>query len=106
VDVTVLAIPGCPGAALLEERLAAAVRGLPGVRITRRVITSQAQAAEAGMHGSPTLLVDGADPFARPGQQPGLACRLYRQEDGSLVPAPPAAELHRVFAGQSRRDTW
>ena len=102
MDVTVLAIPGCPGAALLEERLAAAVRGLPGVRVTRRVITSQAQAAGAGMRGSPTLLVDGADPFAGPGQQAGAACRLYRQDDGSLAPAPPAAELHRILTQASR----
>ena len=29
------------------------------------------------MTGSPTLLVDGADPFARPGQPPSISCRLY-----------------------------
>jgi hypothetical protein len=97
VDLTVLAIPGCPGAAMLEERLAAAIRGRPGVRITRRVVTGQAEAEEAGMYGSPTLLVDGADPFAQAGQQPALACRLYRQDDGSLAPAPAARELHRVL---------
>lgn len=95
--MTVLAIPGCPGAALLEERLADAIRGLPGVRITRRVVTGQAEAEEAGMHGSPTLLVGGADPFAQAGQQPALACRLYHQDDGSLAPAPPASELRRVL---------
>jgi hypothetical protein len=98
VELTVLAIPDCPGAALLEERLAAATRGLPGVRVTRLVITGQAQAVKASMHGSPTLLVDGTDPFARPGQQAALACRLYQQDDGSLAPAPPASELHRVLS--------
>jgi hypothetical protein len=70
VDVIVLAIPDCPGATLLEERLATVASGLPGVRVTRRVITGEAEAVEAGMRGSPTLLVDGADPFARPGRQP------------------------------------
>jgi hypothetical protein len=46
------------------------------------------------MHGSPTLMVDGADPFARPCQQPALACRLYRQDDGSLALAPTVGQLY------------
>jgi hypothetical protein len=98
----VLAVPDCPGAMLVEERLAQAASGLPGLRVTRRVITSEAEAAEAGMHGSPTVLVDGADPFARPGQQPALACRLYQQDDGSLAPAPPAGQLLRALTGTRR----
>jgi hypothetical protein len=102
VDVTVLAIPGCPGAVLLDERLAAVASGLPGVRVARRVIADGAEAAEAGMHGSPTLLVDGTDPFAQAGRQPGLACRLYQQDDGSLAPAPPASELRRVLTPATR----
>jgi hypothetical protein len=99
MNITVLAIAGCPGAALLDDRLAAAAAGLPGIRVSRRLIASEAEAARAGMRGSPTLLVGGADPFAVPGQQPGLACRLYRQDDGSLAPAPPVGELRRVLAG-------
>jgi hypothetical protein len=102
VDVTVLAVPDCPGAVLLEERLAAVASGMPGVRVTRRVITGEAAAVAAGMHGSPTLLVNGADPFARPGQQPALACRLYEQDDGSLAPAPTAGQLHRALSQASR----
>ena len=98
MDVTVLAITGCPGAVLLEDRLAAVAAGLPGLRISRRVIASETEAAAAGMCGSPTLLVGGADPFAVPGEQPALACRLYRQDDGSLAPAPSEGQLRRVLA--------
>lgn len=97
MHVAVLAIEGCPGAALLRDRLAVAADGVPGIRLSSQVIASEAEAAAAGMCGSPTLLVDGADPFAVPGQQPALACRLYRQEDGSLAPAPPVGELRRVL---------
>ena len=39
------------------------------------------------MAGSPTILTDGTDPFARPGQQPSLSCRLYRDEQGNPGPA-------------------
>jgi hypothetical protein len=102
MDVTVLAIAGCPGAVLLEDRLAVVAAGLPGIRVSRRVIASEAEAAAAGMRGSPTLLVGGADPFAAPGQEPGLACRLYRQDDGSVAPAPPAGELRRILTRASR----
>jgi hypothetical protein len=34
-------------------------RGHPGVVLRRRVVACEREAAEAGMHGSPTLLVDG-----------------------------------------------
>jgi hypothetical protein len=102
MDVTVLAIEGCPGAVLLEDRLAVAAADLPGIRVSRRVIASEAEAAAAGMRGSPTLLVGGVDPFAVPGQEPGMACRLYRQDDGSLAPAPPADELRRALATAHR----
>jgi hypothetical protein len=97
VDLRLLAIADCPGAVLLEERLAVAAAGLSGVRVSREVIATEEEAEAAGMRGSPTLLVGGADPFAVAGQQPGLACRLYRQDDGSLAPAPPAGALRRVL---------
>jgi hypothetical protein len=49
------------------------------------------------MTGSPTLLADGADLFARPGLLPSVSCRLYRDEHGRQVPAPSAAQLRAVL---------
>jgi hypothetical protein len=49
------------------------------------------------MTGSPTLLADGADPFARPGQLPSVSCRLYRDERGHQVPAPSAEQLRAIL---------
>src|SRR6266581_1773014 len=66
MELTLLTVPDCPNAAAFEERLAAALASHPGAVVRRRVITSELEAAEAGMHGSPTLLIDGTDPFARP----------------------------------------
>ena len=51
------------------------------------------------MHGSPTLLVDGTDPFAVPGQPPSLSCRLYRDAAGRMSGAPTVEALRRVLAG-------
>jgi len=49
------------------------------------------------MSGSPTLLADGADPFARPGQRPSVSCRLYLDEHGRRAPAPSAAQLRAAL---------
>lgn len=92
-----LTVPGCPNAAIFEERLAAALPGYPGTVVRRREVADEREAAEAGMHGSPTLLVDGVDPFAAPGQVPSLSCRLYRDAAGHTEGAPPVDVLRRVL---------
>ena len=91
----ILQVPGCPGADLLAARLDGLLAGR--ARVTRRVVASQAEAERLGMTGSPTLLADGADPFARPGLLPAVSCRLYRDEHGRQVPSPSAAQLRVVL---------
>jgi hypothetical protein len=101
MELMVLAVPDCRNAPVLERRLATALAGRPAVTVARRVITDAAQAARWGMHGSPTLLIDGHDPFAAPGVGAALACRLYPTGDGHLDGAPTVAELRRVLEQQS-----
>src|SRR6266567_8232827 len=101
MELTLLTVPDCPNAAALEERLAAALASHPGAVVRRRVITSELEAAEAGMYGSPTLLIDGTDPFAAPDQPPSLSCRLYRDAEGRPGPAPSAEALRRALAAAS-----
>jgi len=97
MELTVLAVPDCPNAPELDRRLAEVLADRPTVTVTRQVITDAAEAARWGMHGSPTLLVDGQDLFAEPGAATALACRLYRGEDGHLEGAPTVAALSRVL---------
>jgi hypothetical protein len=97
MQLTVLTVPDCPHAAAFEERLAAALAGHPAAVVRRRVITGEHEAAEAGMHGSPTLLINGIDPFAAPDQPPSLSCRLYRDASGRTEAVPSVAELRRVL---------
>ena len=82
MELTLLTVPGCPNAAVFEERLAAALAGYPDVVVRRREVADERQAAEAGMRGSPTLLVDGFDPFAVPGQVASLSCRSTETRPG------------------------
>lgn len=65
--------------------------------MTRYVVVDATTAAAAGMTGSPTLLIDGTDPFARAGLEPSLSCRLYPHEDGHAEGAPSVAALRRAI---------
>ena len=98
MELTLLTVPDCPNAAAFEERLATVLAEHPGAAVARRVIADERAATQAGMHGSPTLLVNGADPFATPGQPPSLSCRLYRDASGRTGPAPSVQALRQALA--------
>jgi len=98
MELILLTVSACPNAAVFEERLAAALAGHPDAVVHRREIADEREAAEAGMHGSPTLLIDGVDPFAPPGQPPSLSCRLYRGALGRTARTPSVEALRQVLA--------
>ena len=97
MQLTVLAVPGCPNASALDDRLAAVLDGRAGVSVSRQVISDEGEAARWGMHGSPTLLIDGVDPFAEPGQPSSMSCRLYRDEHGQLSGTPSLRQLRQAI---------
>ncbi|WP_411126881.1 DsbA family protein [Streptomyces sp. x-19] len=98
MEIEVLVVAGCPHRQLAEERLRQALdaAGLTDTGFTTRVVGDQAAAERAGFTGSPTILIDGRDPFARPGAAPSLACRLYRTP-GGLAGAPDLDRIRRVL---------
>lgn len=97
MKLVLLQVPDCPGATLLEARLAPLLATSPEIRLTRQLITAEAEAERLGMTGSPTLLIDGVDPFAAPGQPPSLSCRLYPGEHGHPAQAPSPAQLRTAL---------
>lgn len=62
------------------------------------------QAAQAlGFHGSPSVHIDGADPFADPTEPVGLSCRIYRTRTGpATVPDPALLRSGLTLALQIR----
>jgi hypothetical protein len=78
-------------------RLAAALAGRPGAVVRRREVADEREAAEAGMRGSPALLINGVDLFAAAGQAPGLAGRLYRDAAGRPAGVPTVEALRRAL---------
>lgn len=97
MQLTVLAVADCPHAPVLGDRLAAVLAGRAGVWVSHQVISDDGEAARWGMHGSPTLLIDGVDPFAEPGQPPSMSCRLYRDENGRPSGAPSMGQLRQAI---------
>lgn len=95
----ILHVQDCPNVTVLTARLRGLLAGRPDVVVGYRVIRDGAEARAAGMAGSPTLLLDGVDPFAAAGQASSLSCRLYRDETGAVSGAPTLAQLRAVLPG-------
>lgn len=97
MHLIVLAVPGCPNSPVLKDRLAAVLDDRAGVSVSHQVISDEGEAARWGMHGSPTLLIDGVDPFGEPGQPPSVSCRLYRDDTGQTSGAPSVSQLRQAI---------
>ena len=99
MTVTLLFSSDCPNWRLADERLREALArlGRDEVRVERRLVTTPEQAEVAGFRGSPTVLVNGRDPFADPTAPAGLSCRVYPTEAG-LTGAPTVEQLVAVLA--------
>jgi hypothetical protein len=98
VKLQLLYFNGCPNWHVADDRLQEALEEL-GIRVeVERILVSTPEEAEVwSFHGSPSVLVDGEDPFAEPGDDVGLSCRLYRTPAG-LAGAPTVAQLVEVLA--------
>lgn len=98
IGITLRFFDGCPNLALAEERLrqALAEPGAPEARIVHQRVGTQAEAERLGFRGSPTILLDGRDPFGVTGDPVGLACRVYRNEKG-VEGAPSLARLRAAL---------
>ena len=67
-------------------------RGQSTVEVSLERIESQEDAERRHFVGSPTILVDGRDPFAVGETNYGLACRVYQTSEG-LAGSPTKEQL-------------
>ncbi|HEX9977227.1 MAG TPA: thioredoxin family protein [Acidimicrobiia bacterium] len=82
--IEVLHIAGCP----TWEETRDLLERVTGGPVATRLISSAEEAEEIGFCGSPTVRVDGIDPWADQNARVGLACRIYRLPDGRLAGGP------------------
>ncbi|MDZ7733148.1 MAG: thioredoxin family protein [Acidimicrobiia bacterium] len=96
MHIELLHVADCPNLVVARERIDLALDRAGLAATVREVQIDTPEAAErAGMSGSPTVLVDGVDPFGGAGAS--LACRLYRSGD-VVEGAPPVDALLDAFA--------
>jgi hypothetical protein len=103
VDIEVRYVAGCPSLTVTRQRLALALDavGHCDTDVRFRLVRTAEEAQELGFPGSPTVLIDGIDPFAKTAAAVGLSCRLYR--DGAASSGSPSVEqLTDALAGRLR----
>lgn len=83
MQVTLRCFDGCPNRERALERVRSVLREL-GVDASVRVerVESDDDAERLGFRGSPTVLIDGVDPFPHGPASTGLACRVYETPSG------------------------
>lgn len=85
MKITIQYFDGCPHWRLAEERVRNVLRHLQADNVTvdYELIDSPEMAVRVDFHGSPTILIDGRDPFATGAEPVGLSCRVFSTEEGA-----------------------
>jgi len=89
--IELLYFEDCPNWKVADERLRE-VTSRRGQVVSYRLVATPEEAEANGFRGSPTILIDGRDPFATGDEPVGLSCRVYQTPDG-LAGAPTIAQL-------------
>ncbi|MEV7234192.1 thioredoxin family protein [Streptomyces sp. NPDC051020] len=101
MDIELLYFGGCPNWHLAQEHLAQAlaITGNPGHHVSLLAVETDEQAQALRFPGSPTIRVNGRDPFPAATETYGLTCRVYTTPQG-LAGAPAVDELVRALNGE------
>lgn len=98
MEITLQYFDGCPNWEILDRKIAEALYGDNDASIIHQRVESTEDAIRLGFSGSPTILVDGVDPFIEQRAPVGLACRVFRTPDG-LAGSPTVEQLREAFSG-------
>lgn len=103
--VQLLYFDGCPHWTVMEERLREALilSGFPQA-IEHCLVETPEQADEYRFAGSPSILLDGRDPFASSPSKVGLTCRVYSTPDGAAG-TPTLEQLVAAIQGAPRGES-
>jgi len=99
VDLTLLYFDGCPNWEVTDSHLRVLAEEFPHMVITRVLVESPEEADRVGFRGSPSVLLDGTDPFSDQAAPAGLSCRVYRTPDG-LAGSPTLEQLREALSAR------
>lgn len=98
-EVSLQYFDGCPNWRTTADHLARLADEGLDITIAHETIDSHETAIARGFHGSPTVLVDGVDPFADENMPVGLACRVYRTPQG-IGGSPTLSQLRQAITSK------
>ncbi|GAA1742887.1 hypothetical protein GCM10009766_22950 [Microcella frigidaquae] len=99
MEITLQYFTGCPNWSIAAERLATIASERPDITVLHRLVETFDDAEKLGFRGSPSILVDGVDPFADSSAPVGLACRVYSTPAGRAG-APTLEQLRMAITAQ------
>ena len=103
MEVTIQYVDGCPHLDETYRLVAETIESTGSHGVLRTfLVGSMEEAEQLHFPGSPTVLIDGVDPFAHSSAQIGLSCRLYGS-GGSRSGIPPRDELEEALASSHRQ---
>lgn len=96
MEITLQYFDECPNWRVADERLRRALwdLGRADEPIRYQRVESPEEAERVAFGGSPTILIDGDDPFPDPAGPAGFACRVYAGDA-----APTVAQIRRALGG-------
>ena len=100
--VQLLYFDGCPHWTVMEEHLREALTlcGIPQ-SIEHCLVETPEEADECRFAGSPSILLNGTDPFAPSPSEVGLTCRVYSTPAGAAG-APTVEQLVAAIRGAAK----
>lgn len=103
MQIDILHVPDCPNLEVARSRIHTALERARIEAAIREVEVGSIDAAvRSDMSGSPTILIDGTDPFAQAHGEPSVSCRLFRTEQG-LKGAPSVEQLTEAVRAAATR---
>lgn len=97
MEITLQYFDGCPSWKTSAAHLATLIGEGLDATVDYELIDSHELAIARDFHGSPTVLIDGVDPFADDNAPVGLACRVFQTEDG-YAGSPTVDQLRTAIA--------
>lgn len=100
MNVALLYFDDCPNWNDLDRHLQALTTELGNLVVTHHLVDTPEEAERTSFRGSPSIIVDGIDPFADPDAPVGLSCRVYQTPDGPTG-SPTIDQLRAVLTAGS-----
>ena len=103
MEITLLYFDSCPNWRVADELLDRLAHEHQDVTVHRRIVDTQEEAERVRFVGSPTILIDGVDPWAPEGAPVGLSCRMFTTPDG--LRGSPTWDQLKAAAASRRQGT-